>query len=727
MNAPSMKFIIFKEISGVILLAFGIIIFLSLYSHDPFDPSFSCVNKEKPLNYIGIFGSYASDFLFSFLGLSSYLLSLIFMFFGLYFLIKKSPRAVITKILGFILFLLTSMIIFQLTIKMWEAKGIGFPKLPDKVPYQAGGYLGKAIVDYLNFYINKTGTYIISIIFLILSLLMITSLSISQILISSWENFKKFLSLFSIKYQKKVELRKREEMRKNVVKKYVKIKEEEIKREKQDKKEEAIPKQLPLELWEKSGKYMLPPESLLIKPSEELKIDLTEIKDKKVLIEDKLGEFSISGKVIEMHPGPVITVYEFKPDPGIKFSKITAFSEDLALALKAESIRIDRIPGESTIGIEVPNKKREIIYLREIIETDLFKQSESKLTMAIGKYADGSPMVADLQAMPHLLIAGATGSGKSVAINCIICSILYKATPDEVKFILIDPKRVELKLYDKIPHLLVPVIWEPKKASNALKWLVSEMVNRHKQLAHLNVRNIAQYNNIVENELDELELSPESKEKIKPLPYIVLIIDELADLMMMAASEIEESIQRLAQMARAVGIHLILATQRPSVDVITGVIKANFPCRISFKVSTRVDSRTILDVTGAEQLLGKGDMLFIPPGMPKLLRVHGAYVSEKEINKLVLFWNRQAEPTYLEEILSGEKEGLELDQEKDPLYEEAVKIILESKQASVSYLQRRLKIGFNRAARLIEQMEAEGIVGPAYGSKPREILIDKED
>jgi len=727
MNAPSIKFIIFKEIIGIILLGIGIILFLSLYSHNPYDISFTSLTKEKPLNYIGIVGSYASDFLFSFLGLSSYLLSILFMFLGFYFLIKKSPYAIITKILGCILLLLISMIILQNSVIMWEIRGIGFSNSPENVPYQAGGLLGKAIVDYLNFYINKTGTYIISIILLLLSLLMITSLSISQILMLSWENFKKFINLFSIKIQKKVELKKREEMRKNVVKKYAKIKEEEIKREKGDKKEEGLPKQLSLELWEKSGKYMLPPESLLIKPSEELKIDLAEIKDKKSLIEDKLGEFSISGKVIEMHPGPVITVYEFKPDPGIKFSKITAFSEDLALALKAESIRIDRIPGESTIGIEVPNKKREVIYLREIIETDLFKRSESKLTMAIGKYADGSAMVADLQAMPHLLIAGATGSGKSVAINCIICSILYKATPDEVKFILIDPKRVELKLYDKIPHLLVPVIWEPKKASNALKWLVSEMVNRHKQLAHLNVRNIAQYNNIVENELDELELSPESKEKIKPLPYIVLIIDELADLMMMAASEIEESIQRLAQMARAVGIHLILATQRPSVDVITGVIKANFPCRISFKVSTRVDSRTILDVTGAEQLLGKGDMLFIPPGMPKLLRVHGAYVSEKEINKLVLFWNRQAEPTYLEEILSGEKEGLELDQEKDPLYEEAVKIILESKQASVSYLQRRLKIGFNRAARLIEQMEAEGIVGPAYGSKPREILIDREE
>lgn len=727
MNEKKRENVFLKDLLGILLIAFCIILFLSIYSYDPFDPSLSCHNNRKPFNYIGIFGSYVSDFLIINFGLATYILLIIIGYWGFYFITKKTYRAIITKMIGSFLLFISSMEIFQIILGKWNIKGINFYNAFQEVGHSAGGYIGEILFYYLNIYFNRTGSLIISFLALMLSFLLMTSLSISEILILIWRSIKYFLNIFSIKIQKRVEIRKREEMRKNVEKKYTEIRQKEIKQERESIKEKVKPRQLPLELWEKSGKYMLPPETLLIKPSEELKIDLNELKDKKAIIENKLAEFDISGKVMEMHPGPVITVYEFKPDPGIKFSKITAFSEDLALALKAESIRIDRIPGESTVGIEVPNKKREIIYLREIIETDLFKKSESKLTMAIGKYADGSPMIADLQAMPHLLIAGATGSGKSVAINCIICSILYKANPEEVKFILIDPKRVELKLYDRIPHLLVPVIWEPKQASNALKWLVSEMTKRHQQIGYLNVRNIAQYNNVVENELDELDNLPESKDKYKPLPYIVLIIDELADLMMMAASDIEESIQRLSQMARAVGIHLILATQRPSVDVITGVIKANFPCRISFKVSSRVDSRTILDVTGAEQLLGKGDMLFIPPGMPRLLRVHGAYVSEKEINKLVNFWNRQAEPEYSEEILLGEKEKFDFNGEKDPLYDEAVKIILETKQASASYLQRRLKIGFNRAARLIEQMEAEGIVGPAYGSKPREVLIDKNE
>jgi len=729
---------------------------LSIYSHDPFDPSWSCYNNRNPFNYIGKVGSYGSDFLISRFGLSSYIFSAFFLLFGLYLIVRGSPRAVFTKLTGSVLAVLSSTVIFQIAYGTWTISGISFRNQIMPVYYDAGGMTGKIFAALLHPSLNKAGTVLVCSLVFIISIILITHLSISRLLVFLWLKFRESTKVFSIKVQKKVETKQREAELKKVMKKHAKARQEKLEKEKDKEAVEEMeieptvspiepteyeakaekthkakehhfhtpePKQLPLELWEKSGKFMLPPGTLLNKASEELKSDMEELKIKKALIEDKLAEFAISGKVVEMHPGPVITVYEFKPDPGIKFSRITALGEDLAMGLKAESIRIDRIPGASTVGIEVPNKKREMIFLREIVESDLFKQSKSRLTIALGKYTDGTPMVTDLQAMPHLLIAGATGSGKSVAINSIICSMLYKSTPEEVKFILIDPKRVELKPYDKIPHLLIPVIWDAKQASNALKWLVTEMVQRHKKLAQFNVRNIAQYNALIENELDELDIPAETKEQYKPLHYIVLIIDELADLMMTSASEVEESIQRLAQMARAVGIHLILATQRPSVDVITGVIKANFPCRISFKVSTRVDARTVLDVTGAEQLLGKGDMLFIPPGMPRLIRVHGSFVSEKETHRLVQFWNRQAEPTYLEEITYSEQEKQEFNGEQDPLYEEAVQIAISTKQASISYLQRRLKIGFGRAARLVDQMEAEGIVGPAIGSKPREVLL----
>jgi len=733
MEDKSLSTFIIKEIIGLVIFGIGIALLLSVYSHEPFDPSLTCLTQRRPINYLGIVGSYVSDVLVNAFGLCSYFIISFIILFGLYIIIKATPAALFTKIIGFVLATVSICILLQVSLINWKKVGLGFDTNYVIINYDAGGLVGKLLFNLLRGYFNKIGSILISILVLIISFLLITRISLSGMLGGIWVRLKGFSKLFSIKVQKRVEVIQKEKDRKKVAKKHVEQLKQKIEEERMEKSMEVQaspevkqPVQLPLELWEKSGRFMIPPCTLLNKPSEEMKSDLEEIKENKAIIESKLLEFAIKGKVIEMHPGPVITVYEFKPDPGIKFSRIAALCEDLAMALKAESIRIDRVPGAATIGIEVPNKKREIIYLREVIETDLFKKSKSKLTIALGKYADGSPMISDLQAMPHLLIAGATGSGKSVAINSIICSMLYKANPDEVKFILIDPKRVELKLYDKIPHLLVPVIWEAKKAANALKWLVKEMDFRHKQLANFNVRNIEQYNAMIESDLDELDLPEESKNEIKPMPYIVLIIDELADLMMLAQSEVEESIQRLAQMARAVGIHLILATQRPSVDVITGVIKANFPCRISFKVSTRIDSRTILDVSGAEQLLGKGDMLFIPPGVPRLVRIHGAYVSEKEINRLVLFWNRQAEPAYIDEITSENDDKKDYYGEKDPLFDEAVDIVVETQLGSISLLQRRLKIGFGRAARLIDQMEAAGIVGPASGSKPRQVLIKKE-
>jgi DNA segregation ATPase FtsK/SpoIIIE, S-DNA-T family len=439
---------------------------------------------------------------------------------------------------------------------------------------------------------------------------------------------------------------------------------------------------------------------------------------------EKCKEFNVTGQIKHICPGPVVTTYEFKPDPGVKYSRVVSLVDDLCLALKAESIRIDRMPGKPHVGIEVPNPRRETIFLREVIESRAFRESSSKLTIALGKTIDGLNYVADLAKMPHLLIAGTTGAGKSVGVNALIVSILYRARPDEVKFILIDPKRLELGLYEDIPHLATPIITDPKLASRSLKWAVGEMEKRYRDLAGWGVRNIDGYNTEImrRNLVKEYD---DRGEPHKPLPYIVIIIDELADLMMTSGREVEESITRLAQMARAVGIHLVLATQRPSVDVITGLIKANFPSRISFRVSSKVDSRTIIDTNGAEHLLGRGDMLFLPPGTSRLIRVHGAYIDESEIGKIVNHSKAQGKPEYNETITQSEEEALGLEDtngEHDELFEEALRICVEMKRASTSVLQRRLRIGYGRAAAILDIMEREGLIGQADGSRPRPVL-----
>jgi S-DNA-T family DNA segregation ATPase FtsK/SpoIIIE len=439
---------------------------------------------------------------------------------------------------------------------------------------------------------------------------------------------------------------------------------------------------------------------------------------------EKCREFNVTGQIKYICPGPVVTTYEFKPDPGVKYSRVTGLVDDLCLALKAESIRIDRMPGKPHVGIEVPNPRRETIYLREVIESRAFKESPSKLTIALGKTIDGLNYVSDLTKMPHLLIAGTTGSGKSVGVNSLLVSILYRARPDEVKVILIDPKRLELGLYEDIPHLATPIITDPKPAARALRWAVGEMERRYKELAGWGVRNIDGYN----TERDRRNTVKDFGETGEPwtrMPYIVIIIDELADLMMTSGHEVEDSITRLAQMARAVGIHLVLATQRPSVDVITGLIKANFPSRISYRVSSKVDSRTILDTNGAEHLLGRGDMLFLPPGSSRLLRVHGAYIDETEINKIVTHIKGQWEPDYDEAITQTDEEAMGLEDsggERDELFEEALRICVDMKRASTSVLQRRLRIGYGRAAAVLDQMEREGLIGKADGARPRPVL-----
>jgi S-DNA-T family DNA segregation ATPase FtsK/SpoIIIE len=470
--------------------------------------------------------------------------------------------------------------------------------------------------------------------------------------------------------------------------------------------------------------YGLPPLEFLNEappPSEQADAELLSLATR---LAEKCKEFNVTGQIKHICPGPVVTTYEFKPDPGVKYSRVVSLVDDLCLALKAESIRIDRMPGKPHVGIEVPNPRRETIYLREVIESRAFRESGSKLTIALGKTIDGLNYVADLAKMPHLLIAGTTGAGKSVGVNALIVSILYRARPDEVKFILIDPKRLELGLYEDIPHLATPIITDPKLAARSLKWAVSEMEKRYKDLAGWGVRNIDGYN----TEIMRRNLVKEYDDKgdpWKPLPFIVIIIDELADLMMTSGREVEESITRLAQMARAVGIHLVLATQRPSVDVITGLIKANFPSRISFRVSSKVDSRTIIDTNGAEHLLGRGDMLFLPPGTSRLIRVHGAYIDETEIGRIVSHIKSQGLPAYDDSIIQSEEEALGLeasDGEHDELFEEALRICVEMKRASTSVLQRRLRIGYGRAAAILDIMEREGLIGQADGSRPRPVL-----
>ena len=472
--------------------------------------------------------------------------------------------------------------------------------------------------------------------------------------------------------------------------------------------------------------YKLPPSSLLYRSDEVAVVREQALRDEARTLVQKCAEFGVDGQVTQINPGPVVTTFEFRPDAGVKYSRVTGLADDLCLAMAAESILIERMAGKSTVGIQVPNHTRETIWLRDVVECESFAQSKSKLAIALGKDINGRIVTADLAAMPHVLIAGSTGSGKSVAINAMIMSVLYKSTPEQVRMILVDPKRVELGMYEGIPHLFTPIITEAKLAANALRNAVREMERRLKLLAANHVRNIDQFNKLFDNGSQYLFDDPDQE----PLPYIIIIIDELADLMMLDRANVEESITRLAQMARAVGIHLVLATQRPSVDVITGLIKANIPTRISFRLATKVDSRTIIDSNGAESLLGKGDMLYLAPGTSRVHRLHAPFVTEKEISAVTEFWKAQGEAEYVHGFLEGPKDDAgkdsdgngETSQEDDDMFDDAVRLVFEFGKASTSLLQRRLRIGYGRAAHLIDMMERDGLVGPADGSKPREIL-----
>jgi S-DNA-T family DNA segregation ATPase FtsK/SpoIIIE len=677
-----------KDIVGLFLLFWTAFLFLALISYNPADPSFSHYTLSIPSkihNLGGILGAVLSDLLIQTFGFISYVLVGLFGLLGV-FLLKSSRSISSGRFFGLFLAVISLTLLFGLL-------GIG-------------GLVGDNLSALLVKYLNYAGSWLLCSFLLLVSLLFLSRLS----LLDFSGFFFKLRGLTSISF-----LKKRGEKRE-----FKRIKSQELPVILHPPFKELSPSESPREELKRDegkriGAWVLPPLDLLNGGKRErVSLSEQELWATAQRLENKLRDFGVEGKVVQVRPGPVVTVYEFEPAPGVKISRVVNLEDDLALALSAYSVRIEApIPGRSVIGIEVSNRVRESVYLKDVLGSEAFRSSPSKLTLALGKDIEGKPFVIDLTKMPHLLVAGSTGSGKSVSMNCMILSILYRATPDEVKFLLIDPKMLELSLYEEIPHLLLPVVTDPKEAASALKWVVREMENRYALMASKGTKHIERYN---QRALEEGE---------KPLPYIVVMIDELADLMITSRREVEESIIRLAQMARAAGIHLVLATQRPSVDVITGIIKANFPARISFQVSSKVDSRTILDTTGAEHLLGQGDMLFLPPGSSRLKRVHGAYASEEEIKRVVEFWKDQGKPEYNLNILKEELEGPpeEYPDYDDPKYEEAVNYVIHTGQASVSALQRRFKIGYNRAARLIERMEKEGIVGPSDGVRPREVLV----
>jgi S-DNA-T family DNA segregation ATPase FtsK/SpoIIIE len=768
-----------SEVVGVALFASALIWLIALASYEPNDPVwFFSTGAEAPANFVGRVGAFVAELSFQLFGYGSYLLPALIVIVGWHYFWCRGIDAVYTKVFGAALVLSSTSALMSLLLGSVDVGNHSF---------RAGGYLGEFLASVMAEYLSRTGSVIVILTLLFVAVILSTHVSFSQVFSAVYAFVARGVKLANTRFRQWHEERRKEKQRREVIAKHVKkgtapevvkaaversgrpeppsarprvpvkaaAPEEDDEEEDFDddvparapaarvtppvvQKRQRPPVAAPLPLPEpeplrgpaerRLSGYTLPPSSLLDPPKAERKVDERELMESARLLEEKCREFSVEGAVVQIHPGPVVTTFEFKPDAGVKYSKVTGLADDLCLAMQAESVLIERIPGKSTVGIQIPNPNREPISLRELLESDLYQRSASKLTLALGKTIHGEPYMADLATMPHLLIAGSTGTGKSVGLNSMLTSILYRATPDDVRMIMIDPKRLELGMYEEIPHLMTPVVVDPKKASNALRWAVREMEERYKTLAAFGVRNIDQYNRNVRQHIESKEIPEGLTEMPRPLPFIVVVVDELADLMMVAGNEVEESIARLAQMARAVGIHLILATQRPSVDVITGLIKANLPSRISFRVASKIDSRTILDGNGAEQLLGKGDMLLLPPASSQKIRLHGPYISEQESARLASFLRKQGRPTYDESITADDKksgpEGVEF--EKDDLYDEAARVVVESGQVSISYLQRKLRIGFSRAARLVDMMEAEGLISPATGGKPREVLVGRD-
>jgi S-DNA-T family DNA segregation ATPase FtsK/SpoIIIE len=774
-----------NELIGFLMCVSALLLFLALVSYSPLDPSWNSASvltgSHAARNWIGVVGAFTADMMLQFFGIGAFLLVIFPSMLGARWFRSMTVQSPLAKSLGAIW--LVMFVPATLALLPGQLRWMSV------IPIE--GLLGRVVGDFMIHYLNLVGAYIVCATVLAVALYLSTAFSFAAIQLwaptrfafvtALWNRYKDWQGERAKKRQQK-ELDQRR-MSKPVVKTQLiasrpgspaaqspaeprrtgieRMMEEEAPKPTLatggiladplalDASTEfaADPEVADVEVMQRAdsthkakttmpriaGGYKLPSSSLLQRPDEQQQVDADELKLLAQVLTEKYAEFEIHGQITQINPGPVVTTFEFKPEAGIKYSRITNLCDDLCLALKAESILIERMAGKSTVGIQVPNRQREIIWLRENIESQEFMGSKSKMTIAMGKDINGRIVTADLAGMPHLLIAGSTGAGKSVAINAMIMSILYKATPDQVRLILVDPKRLELGNYEGVPHLYTPIITEPKLAANALRNAVREMERRLKLLAAKGVRNIDQYNRLFDQNGTPSLFDEESDEK--PIPYIVIIIDELADLMMLDSSNVEESITRLAQMARAVGIHLVLATQRPSVDVITGLIKANFPARVSFRVATKVDSRTILDANGAEALLGKGDMLYLPSGSARVHRLHAPFVTEKEIAAVVEFWKAQGLAEYQQQFLEAPKGDREPaigtndadlsedgEPEDDPMYGDAVKLVVEFGKASTSLLQRRLRIGYGRAAHLIDLMEQDGIVGAADGPKPREVL-----
>jgi S-DNA-T family DNA segregation ATPase FtsK/SpoIIIE len=804
-----------NELIGLLVLSLAVLLFLSLASYRPTDPSFNTVGSGPVRNWIGPVGAYSSDLLLQIEGVSAFLLPLLLGGLGITWLRSRPAGSPGSKLIGILLTLLFAPALFGL--------------LPNHPHFLYGlpvaGLTGRLVCDQLVRWLNFPGACIVTVTLVAAALYLSTTFSFNtarewfaakMAFLLAWRD--RFVNWRHHRARQR-ELKAAARLDKIHEKEIAKARKSAQKAAKGEKTDTPIPVALagdgddvphrqygfaetfaaapgasaPVSagLWDSMPRtraaeppppsepasapdphiaarriptptaalapareasspsiaeradtdlhtvtvapknvsgFRLPPSTLLHRSDDPSPVREDELRRSAQVLVEKCAEFDVLGQVVQINPGPVVTTFEFRPEAGIKYSRVTGLAEDLCLATKAESILIERMAGKSTVGIQVPNHERETIWLRDVIESENFATSRSKVTLAMGKDINGRIVVADLNTMPHVLIAGSTGSGKSVAINAMIMSVLYKATPEQVRLILVDPKRVELGMYEGIPHLFTPIIAEPKLAANALRNAVREMERRLKLLASRSVRNIDQYNRLFDGATPSL-FDEEAKDE-QPLPYIMIIIDELADLMMLDKANVEESITRLAQMARAVGIHLVLATQRPSVDVITGLIKANVPTRISFRLATKVDSRTILDANGAEALLGRGDMLYLPPGTSRLQRVHAPFVTEKEIAAVTDFWKKQGTAEYVQGFLEAPKDGggesgmagEEGGDASDDLFEDAVRLVLEFGKASTSLIQRRLRVGYGRAAHLIDMMERDGIVGPAEGSKPREIL-----
>lgn len=744
-----------REVSGIVLIALALFIGCCLFSYSPDDPSLTVQYSKLPEsinNMGGLIGSYCAGFLFEvLLGLGAFVVPVLMLWLAWKLLFRPCFDR-------WFWFRSALCLVLFIIVEVFMSLAFGDLRL-ERFRFNAGGELfGGLLARFLDSTIGLVGAYMLTVLLALIVIMILTRVSFVVLSGRIADGLKE--RVLQPCFELAARIRQRRAARVVPVRQEAPAAQRSVPQplfppeeppaaDAAGPEDFSVPDDIPIHVYlEKEqarqaaaqgaeqfaprqaasyASYVLPSLSLLDSSDDAgIEFDRERLRDDAEVLLQKLADFGVRGRVVEIGPGPVITRFEFEPASGVKLNKIVNLADDLALALKAVSVRIAPIPGKSVVGIELPSKKRKTVSFREIVAREEFLQSRSLLTIGLGKDIGGSTVINDLARMPHLLVAGTTGSGKSVFVNTVICSILFKAAPDQVRFLMIDPKRLELFPYDGIPHLLHPVVVNPKKAAVALQWVVEEMDRRYRVLAEKGTRDIVQFNKKIEYERRNWKSGSDGEPPCL-MPYIVVVIDELADLMMIAARDVEQFIARLAQMARASGIHLLIATQRPSVDILTGVIKANFPSRISFKVSSKVDSRTILDTMGAEKLLGMGDMLFIPPGTSRLQRIHGAFISEQEITRVTEFIKKQAQPSYDETILAVREEESQAQDEDDydELYDKAVALVTETRAASISNLQRRMRIGYNRAARMIERMEREGVVGQSDGVKPREVLVNK--